>query len=354
MKSVIEISQLNYAYGANPILRDISLSIGEGEFFFLLGPSGCGKTTLLRSIAGLGPRPQSGSITLFGKKVDNLAPWQRETPLVFQNYALWPHMSVFDNVAFGLKMRNDPDLTAKVDEVLETVQLSSHARKRPNELSGGQQQRVALARAMVLSPRILLLDEPLSNLDARLRQEMRYELKRIHNKTGITFIYVTHDQEEALSLATGIALLNHGQIVQTGTPRELYHQPRTLFCATFMGAANVLPGTISRVETEGSITVTTPMGIIEGVTLQSGEPRAEMAVTVVMRPEALSISPHGSLRGEVMNRYFLGPVAETTVGTGGHILKTLGSSDLDELPRGETVTISVAQKAALAFSENSP
>jgi len=352
--SGITITDLNYAYDGVPILSDISLSIDKGEFFFLLGPSGCGKTTLLRTIAGLGPAPLSGSISLFGRTVDQLPPWRRETPLVFQNYALWPHMTVFENVAFGLRMRKAPDVKQRVEIALETVQLAAHSAKRPAELSGGQQQRVALARAMVLSPELLLLDEPLSNLDAALRLEMRYELKRIHDETGITFIYVTHDQEEALSLATNIALLDRGRIVQTGTPVELYHRPTSLFSATFMGAANRIEGTVEARRVDGGLTVESDIGRLEAVTVPGDQPREGDPVVVIIRPEALTPDPQGTLSGIVKNRYFLGPASELTVECQGIPLKVMaGGSGAGGAP-GDTITLRLSPQAAMAYPRELP
>ncbi len=220
---------------------DLSLTIEPGELFFLLGPSGCGKTTLLRMIAGF-IDPTSGTIDFNGKDVTHDAPNKRNTGMVFQSYALWPHMTVAQNVAFGLNVRKvpNPDKDQRVLEALEAVQMQEYASRKPNQLSGGQQQRVALARALVIKPDVLLLDEPLSNLDAKLRNDLRLQIRKICKDSGITTVYVTHDQKEALSMADRVALLRSGQIVQIGTPRELYREPKSRFVAEFLGETNLI------------------------------------------------------------------------------------------------------------------
>lgn len=219
----------------------VSARVERGEFFTFLGPSGCGKTTTLRIIAGL-ELPDSGRVIIDGEDVTYLPPYKRDTAMVFQNYALWPHMTVFENIAYGLKVRKLPkeEIRRRVKEVLELVRLEGLESRYPTQLSGGQQQRVALARALVVQPKVLLLDEPLSNLDAKLRVEMREELKRLQRKLGITTIYVTHDQDEAMALSDRIAVMNLGRVVEVGKPDELYRRPRSFFVATFIGRSNVL------------------------------------------------------------------------------------------------------------------
>jgi spermidine/putrescine transport system ATP-binding protein len=231
------------------VLKNVSLEINKGEFFSLLGPSGCGKTTLLRIIAGF-ENPDKGTLTLDGGDVLSLPPNKRHTNTVFQNYALFPHLSVFENVAFSprLKKLSEPEIKAKVEQYLNLVRLEGHADKKPNQLSGGQKQRVAIARALINEPRVLLLDEPLSALDAKLRQHMLIELDRIHDEIGITFIYVTHDQQEALSVSDRLAVMNHGDILQIGTPHEIYESPSTDFVAHFIGETNLFEGVITSVE----------------------------------------------------------------------------------------------------------
>ena len=239
---VIELRNVSRRYGELAALEDLSLGIGAGEFFSLLGPSGCGKTTTLRLIAGF-DRPQAGRILLQGRDLTEAPPHRRPVNLVFQNYALFPHLSVWDNVAFGPRSQRlpEPEIRRRVGQVLEVVRLSELARRRPHQLSGGQQQRVALARALVNAPAALLLDEPLAALDPDLRRTMRSELKRIQREVGITFLLVTHDREEALSLSDRLAVLHAGRLEQVGTPRELYDRPRSAVVATFLGGANLLP-----------------------------------------------------------------------------------------------------------------
>jgi spermidine/putrescine transport system ATP-binding protein len=231
------------------VLKNVSLEINKGEFFSLLGPSGCGKTTLLRIIAGF-EYPDKGTLTVDGGDVLSLPPNKRHTNTVFQNYALFPHLSVFENVAFSprLKSASESEIRNKVKQYLQLVRLEGHAEKKPSQLSGGQKQRVAIARALINEPKVLLLDEPLSALDAKLRQHMLIELDRIHDEIGITFIYVTHDQQEALSVSDRLAVMNHGDILQIGTPHEIYESPSTDFVAQFIGETNLFDGIITGVE----------------------------------------------------------------------------------------------------------
>ena len=229
-----------------PVLDHLDLEINSGELFFLLGPSGCGKSTLLRILSGL-TAADSGSISFDGVEIQNLPPEKRQAAMVFQNYALWPHMTVFENVAFGLKIRNLPkkEVEARAMEALEMVHLADFAKRKATQLSGGQQQRVALARALAVNPPLLLLDEPLSNLDARLRDAMREEISNICSKRGFTALYVTHDRQEALSMADRMAVMKDGKIRQLGTPRELYEHPADRFTAEFLGDINFLSGTVN-------------------------------------------------------------------------------------------------------------
>jgi len=241
----VTIEHVTFGYGATAVLDDISLAVAKGEFFAFLGPSGSGKTTLLRLIAGFGT-PASGRILIGERDVTPLPPWERNVGMVFQSYALWPHMTVAKNVAFGLERRKlaRAKIAQKVSDVLDLVDLSPFADRRPAQLSGGQQQRVALARTLVIEPEVLLLDEPLSNLDAKLRVEMRSELRTLQRKLGITAIYVTHDQEEANAIADRVAVLDQGRIQQIGAPLDLYDRPANRFVATFLGTANLIEGHI--------------------------------------------------------------------------------------------------------------
>jgi len=247
--SDVVIEGISKSFGDFMALNNVSLEIKKGEFFSLLGPSGCGKTTLLRIIAGF-ENPDCGTLTLDGNDVLSLPPNKRHTNTVFQNYALFPHLSVFENVAFSPRLQKLPnsEIKTKVDKYLHLVRLEGHAKKKPNQLSGGMKQRVAIARALINEPRVLLLDEPLSALDAKLRQHMLIELDRIHDEIGITFIYVTHDQQEALSVSDRIAVMNQGDILQIGTPHEIYESPATDFVARFIGETNLFDGTALSVD----------------------------------------------------------------------------------------------------------
>ena len=240
-ETIIEIKNINVSYGSNHVLKDVSLNIDNKDFYTFLGPSGCGKTTLLRLIAGF-EKSSSGELFIDGKEVSNLNPWERDVGMVFQNYALWPHMTVYKNISFGLeeKKLDKKEIKNRVDEVLELVDLKDLSGRYPFQLSGGQQQRVALARTLVVKPKVLLLDEPLSNLDAKLRVQMRKELQDLHKKIEITSIFVTHDQEEANSMSTNLAILNEGVVQQVGKPVDLYNNPSNTFVANFLGTTNVI------------------------------------------------------------------------------------------------------------------
>jgi spermidine/putrescine transport system ATP-binding protein len=277
-------------------LNNVSLEIKKGEFFSLLGPSGCGKTTLLRILAGF-ERPDTGIVTFDGSDVLPLPPNQRQANTVFQNYALFPHLSVFENVAFPLRIKKTEKrkIDDKVNEYLKLVQLETHANKKTNQLSGGQKQRVAIARALINEPRVLLLDEPLSALDAKLRQHMLIELDQIHDKIGITFIYVTHDQQEALSVSDRIAVMNQGNILQVGTPHEIYESPATGFVAKFIGETNLFDGEIISVaplqKVEGEYMVDldiSGLGRIKVTTVDEFKPGQRVSFTI--RPEKVVIS----------------------------------------------------------------
>jgi iron(III) transport system ATP-binding protein len=289
----IELWKLKKVYAtgrqqAPPAVCDVDLKIASGEFFFLLGPSGCGKTTLLRMIAGL-IEPTAGKIIFNGRDVTDLPVERRNTAMVFQNYALWPHMTVDQNVQFGPRMQGAgrKERRQRAGENLARVQMADYARRKPNQLSGGQQQRVALARALAAQPRCLLLDEPLSNLDARLRLHMRTELRRLVKAAGNTAVYVTHDQKEALSMADRIAVMDAGQIAQIGTPDEVYNRPRSRFVADFLGEANFIDGKMAQPGDQA--VVETPTG---RVFAHGPDDRfAGDSVTCCVRPERVSITP---------------------------------------------------------------
>jgi len=296
-------------------LERINLTINPGEFFFLLGPSGCGKTTLLRILAGF-YTPEGGQVHFGDKNVTFVPPHQRNTGMVFQNYALWPHMTVWKNVEYGLTMRNidQHEKDQRVKRALEMVQMSGYAERSPNQLSGGQQQRVALARALVIEPGVVLMDEPLSNLDARLRLEMREQLQDLHKDLGVTIIYVTHDQKEALAMGDRIAVMQMGRVAQIGSPREVYTRPATRFVADFIGEINLIPGEVTN---EADKIVHTALGDIRGSAdhaLTKGQ-----RVLCAVRPEALDFlesepSPHDNVvSGQVKHVIYLGEVEQYIV-----------------------------------------
>lgn len=249
MEVTISVNQVNKYYGDNHIVKDLNLQVYKGEFLTLLGPSGCGKTTTLRMIAGF-EHPTTGEIFLNNESIANKPPYKRDVNTVFQNYALFPHMTVRENIGYGLKMKNLPkaEITERVNEVLRLVQMENFADRKPRQLSGGQQQRVAIGRAIVNNPRVLLLDEPLGALDLKLRKQMQFELKHLQQRLGITFIYVTHDQEEALTMSDRICVMNNGCIEQIDVPKVIYNEPKTRFVADFIGETNLLEGTIIKNE----------------------------------------------------------------------------------------------------------
>lgn len=258
----LSFQHIQKRFDSTVVVRDLSFDIGAGELFFLLGPSGCGKTTCLRMVAGF-YRPDGGDLFFGDRVINSVPPHKRNTGMVFQNYALWPHLSVRGNVEYGLKVRKvpSPERERRVKEALDMVRLGHLADRYPSQMSGGQQQRVALARALVIRPDVLLLDEPLSNLDAQLRLEMRSEIKRLHREQQTTALYVTHDQEEALSIADRVAILRDGDLMQVGPPRDLYRAPRSRFVAEFIGETNFVPGQIKGVNSD-SLDVQTAVGII--------------------------------------------------------------------------------------------
>ena len=317
----IQIKQLTKRFGDVVALHGLDLTIAPGELFFLLGPSGCGKTTLLRSLAGFFI-PEEGRIFFGGEDVTRLEPHKRNTGMMFQSYALWPHLSVAENVAFGLEERKVPrsEITRRVDEALASVRMESYAERKPNQLSGGQQQRVALARALVVRPRCLLLDEPLSNLDAKLRLEMRSEIRRVCKEFQLTTVYVTHDQKEALSIADRMAVLDGGRILQVGTPREVYTRPTRKVVANFIGETDFLPGKI-RTFVNGRVTVETAVGNFDGVLGDpTAVPAAGAAVTVSIRPECWELRPPAEginrVRGRIGDSIYLGELAQHDFITG--------------------------------------
>ncbi|HEV7301767.1 MAG TPA: ABC transporter ATP-binding protein [Tepidisphaeraceae bacterium] len=335
----VRFEHISKQFGSTVALDDIDIQINAGELFFLLGPSGCGKSTLLRLIAGL-HEPTSGRIWFNGRDVTHLGTDKRNAVMCFQSYALWPHMSVRENVRFGLGVRgvSRREQDGRIDEVLNLVQMVPYADRKPNQLSGGQQQRVALARALAVKPDCLLLDEPLSNLDAKLRHEMRSEIRRICKTAGFTTIYVTHDQKEALSVADRIAVLKAGKLVQVGTPGDLYHTPNSAFVADFIGQTNLLAGTVAGVD-GNTMTIDTAAGRVTAAKQNGATPAGK--VTVSIRPEQMRIARNGQpvgvnrIAGQAVESTFLGEASEHVLQmTDGTRLKVIAAPPLFDV-RGD-------------------
>ncbi|MDO4530843.1 MAG: ABC transporter ATP-binding protein [Bacillota bacterium] len=311
---IITLEGVVKRFGNNEVVKDLNLEIAEGEFLTLLGPSGCGKTTTLRMIAGF-EEASAGTIKVEGERVENKEPFERNVNTVFQNYALFPHMTVFNNIAYGLTIKKVPkaEINERVTEMLRMVQMEPYAKRKPDELSGGQKQRVAIARALVNRPKVLLLDEPLGALDLKLRKQMQIELKRLQKKLGITFIYVTHDQEEALTMSDRIAVMHDGILEQLDSPTEIYENPKTRFVAGFIGESNIFDGKV--IEKEGNVlTVETEEGTVQvcGEDFAVGE---EMHVSI--RPEYLEASPSPvkgfTLSGTIKDFIYQGSVVKTAI-----------------------------------------
>jgi spermidine/putrescine transport system ATP-binding protein len=315
----VRLQGVSKRFGDLTAVREMDLDIPRGEFFTMLGPSGCGKTTTLRMIAGF-EEPSDGTVLLDGEDVTGLPPFKRATNTVFQTYALFPHLSVERNVAFGLQRKrvSKEEVRRRVSEELERVGLAAHANRRPRQLSGGQQQRVALARALVNRPAVLLLDEPLGALDLKLRKQLQVELKRIQQDVGITFVYVTHDQEEALTMSDRIAVMNHGVVEQLGEPEEIYERPRTTFVAGFIGVSNLMPG-----EVVATGTGTAELRLDAGVTVRTGAAGVSVGerAHAVVRPEKLQLrrangaAPDGraSVDGQVESSLYMGTATQVIV-----------------------------------------
>ena len=325
-KVIAQLENITKDFDGVQILKPTNLSIYEGEFLTFLGPSGCGKTTTLRIIAGL-ETPTEGTVKLEGRDVTNLPPYKRNVNTVFQNYALFPNMNVFDNVAFGLveKRLGKAEIREKVDAMLQLVQLGQMGKRKPNQLSGGQKQRVAIARALANDPKLLLLDEPLGALDLKLRKQMQLELKTLQKNLGITFVYVTHDQEEALTMSDRIIVMNNGKFEQIGTPREIYEHPQNKFVANFIGESNIFEASVvSETGTTGTLTLMMENGHV----LAEGEGfKYDEIVYLCLRPENIEISTSTregfTLKGFVRDHVYVGNIVKTVV----------------ELPNGKTVQV---------------
>jgi putative spermidine/putrescine transport system ATP-binding protein len=355
----LSVRKLRRRFDTVVALRDVSLDVERGEFLTLLGPSGSGKTTFLNLIAGFDP-PEGGSIHLDGREITDHAPYERDLGMVFQNYALFPHLTVAENVAFPLRMRGrvpEAELQARVREALALVQLETFEERFPAELSGGQSQRVAIARAIVHRPALLLMDEPLGALDRKLRTEMQFEIKRLHRKLGATILYVTHDQEEALTMSDRVAVLSRGELEQCAPPQMLYDQPRTQFVAGFVGESNFLPGEIMVVD--GRTTANTPAAELT-VPLASGNWRAGQRVVIAFRPEHVKVHAAGNgggrehrFRATVQELNFLGDAVKYKLDFHGTtILAKFPVDAMDAfMTIGQAVALSVQPSKCRVFAE---
>ena len=353
MSVSIHFKDIVKKYGNNTIIPGLDLDVREGEFFTLLGPSGCGKTTLLRMVAGFNSI-EGGEISFNGKVINNIAPNKRNIGMVFQNYAVFPHMTVRENVAFGLENRKLPkaEIKERVDEILETVKITQYADRLPERLSGGQQQRVALARAIVIKPDVLLMDEPLSNLDAKLRIEMRNAIRQIQHEVGITTVYVTHDQEEAMAVSDRIAVMNLGEIQQIGTPQAIYQRPANLFVASFIGRTNLLPGEIAM---DGENAQLRLAGYAVPVDTLINEEKKDQKVVVSVRPEEFVIVKDGEgIAATVTSSTFLGLNMHyfLTLDDGTEV-QVIKEAELDKrLKDGEKVLLRMKQNKINIFCED--
>ena len=352
----VRIEHLSKRFGELYAVRDVSLHIQKGSFYTFLGPSGCGKTTLLRMVAGF-TTPEEGDIYFDHQKVNDVPPWERNVGMVFQSYALWPHMTVFDNVAFGLKERRipRPSLQDKVYAALEMVNLGGMEKRRPSQLSGGQQQRVALARTLVIEPRLLLLDEPLSNLDAKLRVQMRNELLRIQQELGITTIYVTHDQDEALAISTQIAVMSEGTVIQQGSPKEIYESPWNQTVADFVGTSNLLEGEVVKIDGDYVQLDSQDAESLLASWKRSFDEPPSIGTHLILniRPESLRISKADSyeapgpsrIRGNVVTSIYLGSLVQYEVEARSGLRIKVNSAN----PRG-TPLLQKGESVILIFS----
>lgn len=350
----VKLKHITKSFGESEVVNDIDETIREGEFVTLLGPSGCGKTTLLRLIAGF-EKPDSGEIffddrLVCGRKTF-VPPEKRGIGMVFQNYAVWPHMTVFDNVAYPLRTRKVPreEIRGRVEEALELTHLQQYAKRMPDQLSGGQQQRVALARALVAQPGLLLLDEPLSNLDAKLRESMRFEIKNIHRKKGMTVIYVTHDQMEAMAMSDRIFIINRGVIQQTGDPEEIYNRPVNPFVADFLGKVDFFKG-IAEQDRSGKGRITFPD--MNGQSIAYDGDRTGR-IYVAVRPENISFSEDGELSGTLETQYFLGETDDCRVRIGDTLVRVIRSGhDYKRMHTGQAVRLTI--ESFIVYDDDGP
>ena len=351
----IRLTGLTKRFGEVVAVDDVSLTVGAGEFFSLLGPSGCGKTTTLRMIGGF-DLPTHGRIELRGRDVTRDPPDKRPVNMVFQSYALFPHLDVAGNIAFGLKRRGvtGDEIKRRTSAILDRVRLAGYERRRPNELSGGQQQRVALARALVNEPNVLLLDEPLGALDLKLRKRLQIELKRIQMDVGITFVYVTHDQEEALTMSDRIAVMHGGRIEQVGEPEDLYDRPATSFVADFIGTTNLLTGTVEALENDVALV---RLGSGDLCRIAGTGRRAGEAVEISIRPESIAVnpadgSPNGALHGSVEQMAYLGAAVQYHIRTDGGLgVSVLAAKSGQRFESGSSVVLEWQPADALILGD---
>lgn len=344
----IQFDKVSKAFGIMTVVDNLDLSIGRGEFVSMLGPSGSGKTTLLMMLAGF-ENPTSGAISVGGKRIDSLPPHKRNMGVVFQNYALFPHMSVADNVAFPLKMRgaSRSEIVERVTKALDMVQLGAFHERRPSQLSGGQQQRVALARALVFEPQVVLMDEPLGALDKKLREQMQMDIRELHHRLGLTIVFVTHDQSEALTMSDRIAIFNHGKIEQIGGPTEIYDRPKSQFVAEFIGETNLLTGKVTAYA-NGLLNVILdggqPIKVAAATGLETGK-----HVKVSIRPERIELGPSGegqnALKVRVTDIVYHGDHIQVQIDAGGRslVVKATRKAISPEIGQEITATFSPEQ-----------
>ena len=354
--SIVSLRHVEKWYGNNHVVKDMNLEIAEGEFLTLLGPSGCGKTTTLRMIAGFEDATE-GTIMVQGERVEDKEPFQRDVNTVFQNYSLFPHMTVYDNVAYGPTIKKVPkaEIRQRVTEMLEMVQMNGYEKRKPDELSGGQKQRVAIARALINQPRVLLLDEPLGALDLKLRKQMQIELKRLQKKLEITFVYVTHDQEEAMTMSDRIAVMREGIIEQIDTPSQIYQKPASRFVADFIGESNVIEGTVK--EKDGDLLkIDTGSGIVtaKGSGFEKGS-----SVCVSVRPESMEVQKEStdafSLMATVTDTVYMGTITKTLLRTdAGQEIKISRFEAEASAPEGSRVCLCWNPGKAVVLPPGSP
>lgn len=352
---IVKIDNVNKQYGNNHVVKDLFLDIKKGEFLTMLGPSGCGKTTTLRMIAGF-ETPTSGNIYIEGEEVQNTEPYDREVNTVFQNYALFPHMTIYDNLAFGLTVKkvNKAEIKKRVTEILELVQLVGFENRKPDQLSGGQKQRVAIGRALINRPKVLLLDEPLGALDLKLRKQMQFELKRLQKKLGITFIYVTHDQEEALTMSDRIAIMYGGNLEQIGTPKEIYEKPKSKFVADFIGESNIFYGVANKKKGD-LLEIKLENGSVSAIDSQIVD---NEIIYVLVRPENIKLSKEPvegfSIVGKVKEHIYIGNVNKTIIMlTTGMEVKMNNTPKVEQLPIGSEIYVYWEKEDAVVIKSQS-